>query len=354
MMKRHISFPFRPAFSIIAIVLFVFSGAAIGQIGRYFLNWSQGQELSVSSVVFFWMSMMLLCAVLMSGLTTFYILLPMKRLVDGTKEIVKGNFSVRIREDEKIRELRVLAENFNIMAAALESMEIVHNDFARNVSHEFKTPLSVIKGYGNFLQKEQVDPKERILYAQKIVGYTDRLTALTDKFLLLAKLDHQQTKLLRRTFNLGEQIRQVVILFEEIWSRKQILMIPDLPENLPYKGNEELLFQAWQNLVANALKFTPEGGTVRIFCRLDSASESGDRPSVSVCVQDTGAGIAAENLSRIFETFYQADPSRAGTGCGLGLSLVKRITELHGGTVSVESRLHKGSTFTVCLPVIEE
>lgn len=353
-MKKRISFPFQPAFAVIAIVMFFLSGFAIGQTGRYFLNWSQGQTPSLRSVLLFWICMMLLCAVLMSSLTTYFVLMPISRLVNGTKEIVKGNFSVRIRENEKIRELRILAENFNIMAAALESTEIVHNDFARNVSHEFKTPLSVIKGYGTFLQKESLEPEDRILYAQKIVEYTDRLTGLTDKILLLSKLDHQQTGLKRGSFNLGEQIRQVVLLFERIWSQKQISVVPDLPEELPYTGNEELLFQVWQNLVGNALKFTSDGGMIRIFCRQDSVLEPGRQSWLTICVQDTGTGIAPEILPRIFETFYQGDSSRYGIGCGLGLALVKKITELHKGTVTVESRLQEGSTFVVRLPVTEE
>ncbi len=353
-MKRHISFPFQPTFLVIAVITFALSGLAIGQIGRYFFDWSHDGEPSVSSVLFFWMCMMLLCAVCMSFFTAFFILLPISRLVWGTKEIVKGNFNIRIRENEKIRELKILVKNFNIMAAALESTEIVHNDFARNVSHEFKTPLSVIKGYGNFLQQDQVEPEERIVYAQKIVEYSDRLTALTDKILLLSKLDHQQTGLKCHTFNLAEQIRQVVLLFEKSWSEKEILVFPDLPEILLYTGNEELLFQVWQNLVGNALKFTPVRGSISIFCSPESVPGSVRNPHISICVQDTGTGIASESLSCIFETFYQSDTSRTGMGCGLGLSLVKRIVELHGGTVSAESRLGEGSTFTVCLPVTEE
>lgn len=353
-MKRRISLPFHPVFTVIAVVNFVLSAFVIGQIGRNFLDWPQTGAPLVRSVLVFWLCMMFLCAVFMSVVTTFFILLPISRLVRGTREIVKGNFGVRVREDEKIREIRDLAENFNIMAAALESTEIVHNDFARNVSHEFKTPLSVIKGYGNFLQKEDMEAEDRILCARKIVEYADRLTGLTDKILLLSKLDHQQTELRRRAFNLGEQIRQAVLLFEKIWSGKEILVIPDLPQCLPYTGNEELLFQVWQNLVGNAIKFTPGGGTVHIFCRQELSGGGGNGPCISICVQDTGAGIAPEELPRIFETFYQSDSSRSGLGCGLGLSLVKRITELHGGTVSVESRVGEGSTFMVCLPVTEE
>ena len=144
-----------------------------------------------------------------------------------------------------------------------------------------------------------------------------------------------------KEFRLDEQLRRVVLLFEDSWSSKELDIEMDVPE-ITYSGNEELLFQVWQNLFGNALKFTPEGGTIKVGCRRTGGG-------VIVTVADSGCGISEEALPHIFEKFYQADSSHATKGNGLGLPLVKRIVELCGGSVGVSSEVGKGTVFTVKL-----
>ena len=268
---------------------------------------------------------------------------PIGKLNRAAKEIADGNFHVRLEDATNITEVQEMTMSFNQMAAELESTEIVHNDFTRNVSHEFKTPLSVIKGYARMMQKEQLDDRERLRYAELIIEGADRLTSLTNNILLLSKLENQQIQLEQRMLDIAEQIRKVLLLYETQWNKKNLELEIDMPERLFIKGNEGLLFQVWQNLIGNAVKFSKPNGHIRIW-----VVETPEH--ITANFQDDGIGISAEDQKRIFEKFYQADHSHAGAGNGLGLPLTKRITELHGGTVTVQSEEGNGSTFTVKLP----
>lgn len=265
-----------------------------------------------------------------------------EKVKSAMQKVAQGDFSVKLPENSRITELRDMSHLFNVMTGELGSMEIIHNDFVRNVSHEFKTPLTAIEGYATLLSAPDVPEEKRILCARKIVANSQRLATLTGNVLALSQLENQMAKPAVAPFSLDEQLRKVVLLFEEQWTAKNIEI--DMDEApLEYVGNEELLFQVWQNIIGNALKFTPEGGHIVIRYRREPAK-------VLVSVQDDGAGIPAEAQAHIFEKFYQADKSHAARGNGLGLALVKRIVELHGGTVWVDSVPGHGATFTVELP----
>lgn len=271
---------------------------------------------------------------------------PIKELNHATKQIADGNFRVSIKEDGTVAEVREMAHNFNRMAEELRRTEIIHNDFARNVSHEFKTPLSSIEGYATLLQSPGLSEEKRLEYASRIIAGTKRLTTMTGNILMLSRLENQQTGIERSAFSLDEQLRQIVLLYEDEWNRKELCLELDLPA-VTYVGNEELLFQVWQNLFGNAVKFSNPGGSV--FLQLLP-----EEKQITVLLRDTGIGIAEKDLNRIFEKFYQGEQSRNTPGNGLGLALAKQIAELHGGSIKASSSPQEGTEFTVILPVLTE
>ena len=281
---------------------------------------------------------------------------PIKELNAAMKSVAGGNFHITLTESGNIEEIRDMAQNFNIMTKELASMEMIHSDFTQNVSHEFKTPLSTIEGYATLMQSKQLSDEKRLLYASKIIDSSKRLSTLTGNILELSKLEHQQIALERKLFFLDEQLRQVILLQEEKCNQQNLLLDVDL-QNVLYNGNEEMLFQVWENIFGNAMKFSSPGGNLCIFLEQTEEkqheSTSGFIPEIKVSITDNGKGMSSEIQKRIFEKFYQGDKSHSGAGNGLGLALAKQIVELHDGTISVTSEEGKGSTFTVILPVLE-
>lgn len=272
------------------------------------------------------------------------IFVPMIKLNESMKHVAAGDFSVQMNETGMFREVREMIHNFNIMTKQLGSNKIIHTDFTRNVSHEMKTPLSTIEGYATLLQDPNITYEKRAEYAEKIIRNTKRLSALTGNILALSRLENNSVAIQKKEFSLDEQLRQVVIMYEEVWTEKNIdIDIDDEGKHVSFYGSEDMLFQAWQNLVGNALKFTDNGGVVRIILR-----ETPD--SITVSVKDNGIGISEDDQKRIFEKFYQADASHASNGNGLGLAITRQIIEHHSGSIKVVSEPNKGSEFIVTLP----
>lgn len=267
-----------------------------------------------------------------------------EQLSDATKEIAKGNYDVNLEEDSRVEELRTMAHNFNLMAAELQSTEILRQDFVANVSHEFKTPLASLEGYATLLQSRNLSEEKRTEYLSKILISTRRLNDLTGNILLLSRLENQQLEVKKELFSLDEQIREIVLVLEHQWSEKNLDLDIDL-DSVDFLGSRELLWEVWQNLIGNAIKFTPAEGTISL--RLTE-----DASGVTAIVSDTGIGMDEETIGRIFEKFYQGDRSHASGGNGLGLPLAREIVALHGGTISVESAPEAGSRFTVFLPIV--
>lgn len=264
-------------------------------------------------------------------------------LSEATKEVAKGNFDVAVAEESPIKELRDMAHSFNRMTKELAGTELLRSDFVENVSHEFKTPLSAIEGYATLLQKPGLSEEKRAEYTGKILYNTRRLSTLTSNILLLSRLENQELDIPRETFCLDEQLREVILSQEEGWAGKDLELEVDL-DSADYRGNRDLLAQVWQNLLGNAVKFVPERGLVRVLLRREESR-------LRVSVVDTGPGMSGEVQRRVFEKFYQGDPSRASQGNGLGLALAKRVVDLHGGEIVVSSKEGKGTTFTVYLPL---
>lgn len=268
---------------------------------------------------------------------------PIRELTRATREITGGNYDVTVDIRDRVEELGELERNFNLMAAQLRSDEYLRKDFISNVSHQLKTPLSILSGYAQLLEEPDLPEEERAEYSRYVARESQRLVGLIDDMLRLSRIEHREIRPRSDVFALGEQLRQIILQLQPRWSRAGLALEADIPD-LDVTGDPELLSQVWNNLLDNAVKFTPPGGHVTVSLR------SGENSRV-VTVTDDGPGMDEETLRRAFEQFYQGDTPQRGEGSGLGLALCRKIVEIHGGTVSAESRPGEGARFTVTLPV---
>lgn len=277
---------------------------------------------------------------------------PIHQLALAMDQVAEGNFQIQLPESAMGIGVREMNQNFNKMVKELNSMEMLQSDFIQNVSHEIKTPLAAIEGYASLLTAG-LPPEEQQEYARRILESARRLSSLTGSILKLSKLENQQIISEKSWFSLDEQIRQVILTMEPLWSEKNLDLKLDL-ESIFYLGNEELMIQVWANLFSNAVKFTPKGGVISVrLKRTNQEDNRGKNDGIQAEFQDSGIGMSREVQAHIFDKFYQADCSRNGDGNGLGLALVKQIVGLCGGEIIVESKPDHGSTFIVRLPARE-
>ena len=271
---------------------------------------------------------------------------PMRVFSEAAMRIAQGDFSVRIpplRRDGKKDFIEVMFDDFNKMAGELASIETLKTDFIANVSHEIKTPLSVIQSCATVLQAASMPEEERREYARTIVEAAQKLTALVTNILKMNRLENQEILPKAETYNLSEQLRRCAVSFEEKWEQKGIGFEADLEEvNVHY--DESMLEIVWNNLISNAIKFTDRNGKIMVSLRAQDGY-------AMVSVTDTGIGMDKETQKHIFDKFFQGDTSHTREGNGLGLALVKKTIDLLGGTVTVDSKPEHGSTFTVCLKI---
>jgi len=268
---------------------------------------------------------------------------PIRNLIDATKEIASGNFNVRVKVSG-IKDIELLAYSFNEMAKELSGIEALRSDFVNNISHEFKTPISSIRGFARRLKKYSLTDEQKNEYLDIIISESERLTRLSDNILLLSRLESTEKIIDKTEYSLDEQIRRTVLLLEPQLQKKQIEVDIDL-EEIYICADDEILNHLWINLLNNAIKFSPDGGTITI-----KLGVSGD--SAVAVISDNGPGMSDEVKKRIFDKFYQGDQSRSTEGNGLGLPLVKRILELENGKIEVESEVGKGTGFKVSLPIL--
>ena len=268
---------------------------------------------------------------------------PIKKIIQGLERITKGDFNAQIPKSRKITDtvrFNTIIDGIHQMANELQSVETLRTDFISNVSHELKTPLAVIRNYAVLLQRPGLSEQERLVYAEATEHHAQRLASLVTNILKLNKLENQQIFPKAEKFDLGEQLCDCLLQFEETWERKNIEISANIPEEVHIFSDPELLAIVWNNLVSNALKFTDPGGTVSV-----TLTQTDDR--VAIRVSDTGCGMSAETGKHIFEKFYQGDTSHAEKGNGLGLALVKRVVDIVGGEITVQSEKNKGTTFVV-------
>ena len=280
---------------------------------------------------------------IISFILSQHITRPIKNIAAAAKEFASGNFDVRVPEDNHCYEIDELAVSFNNMASDLDQLEELTRGFISNVSHEFKTPITAIKGFAELLSEPDLTEEERQQYLRIIQDESARLAELTNRTLLLTKLQSQRFLPDQTTFSLDEQIRRCAILCAHSWEEKRLTFSAEL-ESVDCTSNEELLRQVWINLLNNAIRYTPPGGEIGVELRQVGGE-------AVVRVWDTGSGITPEVQSHIFEKYYQGAAEDKKHGLGLGLSIVHRIIELTEGRIEVDSQPQQGSSFTVYLPL---
>lgn len=286
----------------------------------------------------------ILLSIIMVLFSTKYLVKPISKLTTATKSLSNGDFNVELditRHDE----LGELSNSFLRMARKLEQMDDVRKEFISNISHDIQSPLSNIKGYTKLLENESITVEERGQYVSIIHDEIKRLSNLTEQLLLLASLDRSDNIVRKKSFNVGEQIKELVRNYQWQVSEKGIMLSYSLPD-INIFGDPSLLNAVWDNLLTNAIKYNNVDGSIEI-----SLEEKEDL--IIVRFRDTGIGLNHSEIERIFDRFYRADTSRTSTigGTGLGLSIVWTIIKLHAGHIQVESIENAGTTFIVELPI---
>ena len=270
---------------------------------------------------------------------------PVKLITEATEEIMRGDFSIRIQpmKGSGMEGFNRIAEAVNAMAQELSGMETLRTDFIANVSHEMKTPLAVMQNYGTLLQSPDLSEEQRMEYAKGVTDASRRLAEMMTNILKLNRLENQQIFPQAAEFDLGEQICECLLQFENVWEKAEIEIDTDIAEDVKICADAELLSLVWNNLFSNAFKFTGSGGMVTV-----SLTETEQHAVVKV--KDTGCGMTSEVGAHIFEKFYQGDTSHSVQGNGLGLALVKRVIDILQGEIAVESAVGVGTSFTVKIP----
>lgn len=273
---------------------------------------------------------------------------PMQRIGSAARRIAQGDFSVRvapIRKNGKKDYIEVMIEDFNTMAEELGSIESLKDDFISNVSHEIKTPLSIIQNYTAALEDERLSLEQQKEYRATIIHATQKLSMLVTNILKMNKLENQEILPVSQPYDVSEQLRQSALAFVDIWEQKDIVFDADIEDDITVNADESMLDIVWNNLLSNAIKFTENGGNVKVTLKRKDGS-------ALISVKDSGCGMSEETCKRIFDKFYQGDTSHSKEGNGLGMALAKRVVDLCGGTITVDSALGKGTTFTVRLKTV--
>lgn len=346
-MKRKISnrLGLTIKFSSIVFVILLITALIAGTIA-FFAFSSEGVEDGDGPPFIPIILIMMILSVVIGTVLSFFLskfpLKPIRKIIDAINQLAAGDFSVRL-DITKPAELQELGESINRMAKELGGIELLRSDFVNSFSHEFKTPIVSLKGFAEMLKYEELTEEEKNEYLDIIISESNRLAALATNILNLSKLENQNILTEKKKFNITEQVRRSILIFETRWEKKNITFNVDM-EELYYNGNDDLIGQIWLNLIENAIKFTPKGGKIDI-----SLKQVGQ--NLQFIIRDNGCGIKEDALQYIFNKFYQADTSHVTEGHGLGLTFVHKIVDLHRGFISCKSKEKCGSEFTVLLPM---
>jgi len=302
--------------------------------------------LSVLKIVAFSSLVSLMLAFTFVYYMTYRLTKPLRQMSAAIKSYSKGDFSYRV-ETNGYDELSELSAAFNSMAKSLATLEGSRRNFVANVSHELKTPMTTIGGFIDGILDGTIEKKQHEYYLRIVSEEVKRLSRLVTSMLSLSKMETGKFELNYKKFNLSEQVFKTLLAFERLIEEKgiQITGLENM-ESVYLTADEDLINQVIYNLVDNAVKFTPPGGTIEIEIKPESER-------VLTRIKNTGEGISSEEIGRIFERFYKTDKSRSCDvrGAGLGLYIVKSIVEMHGGQISVSSAEDEFTEFIFTIPL---
>ncbi|WP_416353464.1 sensor histidine kinase [Agrilactobacillus fermenti] len=267
---------------------------------------------------------------------------PLKQLTQATSHIASGDFQVHLA-DHGSDEIGQLTTSFKTMTQQLAQVERSRNEFVANVSHDLQSPLAALNGYADQLADAKISPQQKAQAVEIIRSETKRLSALTKNLLLLATLDQEATLDFQQAIELDQQLREVIQTFSYQLDEKDLFVDAHL-KKATITGNQDLLFQVWQNLLTNAIRYAPAASDIVV--QLTTTANE-----VAVAITNFGPPISAAEQQKIFDRFYQSDQSRAARNhSGLGLAIAYKIIQLHHSQLIVSSTKAAGTTFTVKFP----
>lgn len=320
-------------------LVFLVTGIIVGFVGLILVR--SGFIRERSPLVFIWilMTVSIVIGTVLSRIGSPILLRSTREIIEAINALAKGDFSARL-DVKRPSEFVELSESFNKMAIELGAIEMLRTDFINQFSHEFKTPIVSIKGFAELLKEPNLSEVDKHEYLAIIISESQRLTELATNVLNLSSVENVGIITDLENYNLSEQLRQSVALLEPRLSLKDINLHIDL-KDVFVLGNRNLMNQVWLNLLDNAIKFSNVGGSISI-----AITESND--VITVSLSDNGCGMT--DTSKIYDKFYKLDTGTSLPGNGLGLSIAKRVVELHHGSIYCESVLGEGSTFIITLP----
>ncbi len=331
-------------FLILLAALIIVGGSALIFVNSGVLSIGEGGVLDFNQFIGLMVLVLIVFGIAFSFILGRLFMKPINAIINLMNRLARGEYSSRLNFESimsKIPTVRELTDSINRMAEELDNTEVLRSDFINNFSHEFKTPIVSITGFAKLLKSDDISEEQKSEYIDIIEEESRRLSVMATNVLNLTKVENQTILSDVSIFNLSEQIRNCVLVLERKWTEKNLDLQLDFGEYL-VNGSEELLFQVWLNIFDNAVKFTPVGGTVTI--KIDQTEKY-----VSVKIINTGSAIPEKDADRIFNKFYQCDTSHSTQGNGVGLAVVKRIVELHSGTIHAKSQ-NNVTTFDVELP----
>ena len=271
---------------------------------------------------------------------------PIKAMTSAIRRMGKGDLSARVKVHAS-GELKELADSYNAMAEKIENFDQSRSQFVQNASHELKTPLATMKLLlENLIYQPDMPSELRAEFMQDMNHEIDRLSGIITDLLTLTKMDSEETAIKHEKFDFTELCIGAVHALQPAAEKNRLTLTMDVAKDVTLQGDESKRGQVIYNLIDNAIKYTPEGGSVHVTMKADGRN-------AVFAVKDTGVGIPEEDAKHIFDRFYRVDKARSREtgGTGLGLSIVRQMVQLHRGEIKVDSVFGKGSPFTVTLPL---
>lgn len=312
-------------------------------IGKYPQGYLQQLITVIGVIIFFWCT----------AIITFLFGSKRQRvywdsIVGALRQMSTGDFNVKLDFKANERDqFGQLISGINNMAVELGEMEKMRQEFISNVSHEIQSPLTSINGFAKALKNIDMTDEKRLQYLTIIEMESSRLSKISDNLLKLTSLESKHHPFEPISYRLDKQLKSVVLACEPSWVSKHIEMDIQLDE-VTIVADEDLMNQVWMNLLNNSIKFTPDGGTIHIHMRKQNET-------AIISIKDNGIGMTKEDQKHVFERFFKSEKSRTAVngGSGLGLSIVKRIIDMHDGSITVQSKLGESTEFTTIMTLMQ-
>ncbi|MCK5731561.1 MAG: HAMP domain-containing histidine kinase [Tenericutes bacterium] len=314
---------------IISFVTMMISGSIARLTYRYIIGGDFHPDLSENRIFGAILIALALALVLFTIAMNFFIARRIKDIDKGTLRVMDGDYDF-VLDSKGHDEIANLSKNFNLMTNEIKSNEYLNKEFVRNFTHEFKTPLSVIRGYAELLEDNDLTKKEKKNFIDIIISESERLSNLANNMLQISLIDSTSIIAKEDEYNLAEQIRNIIQMIQVMWEEKNLSFNLEI-EEVYIKSNKELTYQILLNLLSNSIKFSDDSEEIKI-----SLEEKEN--SLKFSITNKGQVIPADDYEKVFQLFYIANKSRNTSSTGVGLTLTKKIIDKLNGNISFESK----------------